>query len=1284
MTSIFLSYARGDDGEPFDPARSFVARLQRDLESLKFNVWFDRVRMPSRRLTFHQEIRDAVADCDRLLLVVGPKAVVSDYVRQEWQFAYFQADKIVTPILRAGDFRFVPDELKLLHCEDFRDDAQYEFHLEQLARILRDPIPQLGELIGVPSLPAHFLSRTNRLVVLRDALRADLDRPVVISGAAARVGLHGMGGIGKSILASALAHDRKIREAFPDGIVWIGLGPLPDVAALQRRVHHDLGGDGAIANVHDGQMKLKDLLADKAVLLVIDDVWRRPDVDAFNVLGPRCRAMITTRDAGLLTSLGGTHHVVELLTDDEAMNVLAQSSGVARDALPSEAQEIIGECGRLPLAVSLAGGMIQAGTPWRDVLDALREHELEFLEDEHAAVEQHRNLWKMIEVSVQVLPAEEQKRLAELAVFSTDEAIPEAAVTTLWESTGGLSSRHAQHLLVKLKQRSLVQLTPSAETARESVGTVSLHDLIHDFCVRLARREVGDERTLHGQLLDAYRAKCANGWPTGPDDGYFFTHLRDHLVEAGSGTELADLLLDLHWLEAKNGLGLIFDAGHDFSASQKTLAVDDARRRSLGLLDEALRRDMHFIDRHHEDYPQGLFQCLWNSCWWYDCSEAAAHYVEPEGGWSERPPWESTQGRLCDLLARWRAAKDGVWATRLWIRTLRPPAVHLGAGQQSVLRGHESWVLSVTFCFDGRRIASGSNDKTVRVWDTETGAEIRLLRGHTEKVTSVAFSPDGRRIASGSNDNTVRVWDTETGAEFRVLRGHEYAVTSIAFSPDGRRIASGSNDNTVRVWDTETGAEIRQLSGHTWIVASVSFSRDGRWIASGGGTQDRTVRVWDAQTGDQLHVLRGHGDGVTSVSFSRDGRRIASGSGDFVSPRDCTVRLWDAETGAELRVLRGHESAVTSVAFSPDGRRIATGSNDYTIRVWDAATGSELRLLRGHESCVKSVSFSPDGRRIATGSLDKTVRMWDVETGTELRMLRGHAYNVTSVAVAADGRRIATGSADRTLRLWDAQTAAEVRQLRGHEGRVLSLAFSPDDRRIATGSDDHTIRVWDARTGAELQTLRGDQDVIWCLCFSPDGRRIASGSNDYKNYTLCVRSAEMGSELRLWRAHEDSISSVAFSPDGRWIASGAGTYDPTIRVWDAQSGEQLHVLRGHAEYVESIAFSLDGRRIVSSSGDNTVRVWDAETGESLRVIKGIADAATIAVAMEMGAHCALGRDGETVIENFTTGQIVARFPDELRSLASQPGSRLWAGRIAAHLQVLRLEDPSAAVSSDCG
>jgi len=242
MTSVFLSYARGDD-------ELFVRRLCDDLTAAEFDVWFDRVNMPSRNLTFHQEIRDAIAKCDRVLLVVRPQAVASEYVRQEWEFAYFEAEKVVTPILRQGDFPLIPDELKLLHCEEFRDDAQYTVHLKELIRILKDPVPPLGKLIGVPSLPPHYLSRADRLIPLRDAVRSGLDSPAPLGGETARhqfheifgttqhVGMHGMGGIGKSVLANLLAHDRKIREAFPDGILWVGLGSLPNLANSASRVY---------------------------------------------------------------------------------------------------------------------------------------------------------------------------------------------------------------------------------------------------------------------------------------------------------------------------------------------------------------------------------------------------------------------------------------------------------------------------------------------------------------------------------------------------------------------------------------------------------------------------------------------------------------------------------------------------------------------------------------------------------------------------------------------------------------------------------------------------------------------------------------------------------------------------------------------------------------------------------------------------------------------------------------------------------------------------------------
>jgi len=592
---------------------------------------------------------------------------------------------------------------------------------------------------------------------------------------------------------------------------------------------------------------------------------------------------------------------------------------------------------------------------------------------------------------------------------------------------------------------------------------------------------------------------------------------------------------------------MIFSLAEDFAAALETLPQDHPKRRMLRLLDEAIRRDIHFIDRH----PTTLFQCLWNTCWWYDCPEAARHFGPQEG---RSPggaplPWELPGARLCDWVERWRTSKETATAGFPWLRSVRPTASHLASPQKAVFRGHEEQVNAIAYSPDGRQLASaaGRHDGShfvILIWDAETGAQRCALRGHANVVSAVAFSPDGQRIVSGSHDRTVRLWDNCTGAELNCLRGHSSLVLGVAFSPDGRHIVSGSCDKTVRLWDACSGVELRRLVGHEDQVNAVAWSPDGALVASAAGCRaylkhaDDTVRLWDASTGRQVRLFRGHGSEVTPVAFSPDGHRMATGSCDK------TIRVWDTGNGAELRCLRGHQDAVTGVAFLPDAWRVVSSSEDKTVRLWDVDAGSELACLKGHESRVSSVACSPDRQHLASGSWDRTVRCCDGEMAGLLDLYEDPTL-VCWVRLSPDGERLVSVCEDDTVRVTHVRTGVELHVLSGHRKSVRSAEISCDNERLVSADDD-TVRVWDLEAGTELWSFRAPPPYSFVSLHYP-----ASGPlvvwHPQEDYALRLVDGTTGQETLRLHGHTDKVGDVVFSPDGRQVLTGS--YDGTARLW---------------------------------------------------------------------------------------------------------------------------------------
>lgn len=612
--------------------------------------------------------------------------------------------------------------------------------------------------------------------------------------------------------------------------------------------------------------------------------------------------------------------------------------------------------------------------------------------------------------------------------------------------------------------------------------------------------------------------------------------------------------------------------------------------------------------------------------------------------------------------------------------------------------GHRTAVESVAFSPDGRQAVSAGWDNTMRLLKLPESPSLPITEARSFAVPSpsgwlnLALSPDGRyALSSDAKDQSLRLWDVNTGQELRRFDGIcEDSV--LAFSPDGRLALSGSlrPDYSLRLWDVATGKEVRRFLGHTANLMRVAFTPDGRRVLSAG--YDSTVRLWDAQTGRPLRVFQSP-SAILRMDLSADGRLAVTGDSDN------TVRLWDVATGRELRRLEGHTKAISGVAVSPDGRRILSAAEDKTIRLWDVEIGRQVRLFPVHPF-AQSVAFSPDGRRAITGSWysGATTRVWDIATGHELGRFDGGAVYCcagTSILASADGRlrllklppaeqelpSTVTGDAgklaveseatdgwllvkqrDKVVLVLDATASqtvdlnvgeyqlelagrtenlrlsvdkltlakgakqvvqisrvskparveiTEFRSLAGHWGTHNLVHFSPDGRYLVSCSPDTTVRLWDVATGTEVRRFEGHMGALDCAVFSPDGQMVAGGGGyAYKDgkwqgsdFSVWLWNVATGRLIHRFEGHTGRVPGAAFSPNGQSLVTAS--WDCTVRLWDIPSKQPTQVLKGHGNGTgTAVAFSPDGSLVVSGVWDGTIRMWDAQDGRELHVLEG--------------------------------------------------------------------------------
>ncbi len=486
--NIFISYGRGDD-------IPFVEKLYDSLKANGHKVWFDKKNLESNGLSFLQNIRDSLAlNNIRLLLIVGPHASKSDYVRYEWEFALTKC-MMVIPLLRVGneknadatvresntDYDLIPEPIKKrrFHCIDFRRGRPYEQALKELLLNLSTPVPPFGELFSVPNKPANFISRNVDIQKIKEIIMADVFNPGVITSVSKSTAIQGMGGIGKSVLAAAVCQDCDVMRLFSDGIYWITIGQenaeinvINGIQLLTENEYLNLKD-----NYENVRNKLREAIKDKNCLIVLDDVWDQRDISIFpSDQALRYRLLITTRNKQTVHNLVSKVYEIGLFSVEEARVLLSKSANntsfsktVLPKNLPTEADLIIEECGHLPLAIAMAGGMISSGEKerWKDVLEALQEADLSYIEKQFPDYP-YSNLFKVLDISVTFLDELLKKKYLQLAIFPKDAIIPKDVIHLLWKKESE-SERHTNKHLDELIDRSLIQ--------RFGEGLYALHDL---------------------------------------------------------------------------------------------------------------------------------------------------------------------------------------------------------------------------------------------------------------------------------------------------------------------------------------------------------------------------------------------------------------------------------------------------------------------------------------------------------------------------------------------------------------------------------------------------------------------------------------------------------------------------------------------------------------------------------------------------------------------------------------------------------------------------------------
>lgn len=577
-----------------------------------------------------------------------------------------------------------------------------------------------------------------------------------------------------------------------------------------------------------------------------------------------------------------------------------------------------------------------------------------------------------------------------------------------------------------------------------------------------------------------------------------------------------------------------------------------------------------------------------------------------------------------------------------------------------VLGRHDNWVRSVSFSSDETLLSSAGDDGILMIWNVQNGTPLHSIKAHTNWIWCVCFHPEKKVVASASADGTIKLWNALSGELIRNYvdhtspslyeskKAHNFFIRTLSFYPgNGNFLISGGVEGLIKLWDVDSGKILYVAHEHNTSVRCMAFSPSGDFLATGddgGAIKIWKVKISESQGLELKMNLNYHFGSVRTMSFLDETILISGGD-------DKTLRSIDIITGEVDHLINEYEGRIWSLSTIPNSGILASGSDDKLIKIWDTKNWQCVQTLRGYSNWIYSVNFTSKSDLLISGSDDGKLRFWDSISGEILHDSLAHSGRIWTVTSSSDEQLVATAGEDGVIKLWDVRSQKCLKELYGHEGWIRTIAFSPENDVLASGSDDRAVMLWDVKSGKCIDRIGGHSNIVRSILFLPNKNILVTSGDDgtikfwkldavivehvnlipeqeYRVWSIaCNRDGSILAttidnpnepSIQLWDVRNinyadsyknrdrhlmtlkgspmDWIRSVAFSPDSQLLASGHA--NGRVRLWNVHSGLCVHVFEGHTDCVRSVVFSHDGLLLASGSQDGSIRIWDMDTRQN--------------------------------------------------------------------------------------